>query len=180
MSAFVSHSFVCSLIWFRYLYFFEKGNPQITTSVIQGLIELIKTEMQSDSATANTVSDAFFTSTLRYIQFQKQKGGAMGEKYDPIKLWHVDAFFKCHDFPHKSWSWIWDSGGRSYEWFSLLSGLSPMGILNRIFITLIPSDEEKFFRILHLALIPHTRRWTAWKCVHILCIILESIALSHL
>ncbi|KAI3464810.1 hypothetical protein Pfo_021473 [Paulownia fortunei] len=70
----------------KYLYFFEKGNPQITGSVIQGLIELIKTEMQSDSTTAIPASDAFFTSTLRYIQFQKQKGGAMGEKYDPIKL----------------------------------------------------------------------------------------------
>lgn len=70
----------------KYLYFFEKGNPQITASVIQGLIELIKTEMQSDNSTANPVSDAFFTSTLRYIEFQKQKGGAMGEKYDSIKL----------------------------------------------------------------------------------------------
>ncbi|KAL8524146.1 hypothetical protein ACS0TY_013928 [Phlomoides rotata] len=75
----------------KYLYFFEKGNPQITASVIQGLIELIKTEMQSDTSTANPVSDAFFTSTLRYIQFQKQKGGATGEKYDAIKLRHVDA-----------------------------------------------------------------------------------------
>ncbi|GFP95241.1 vacuolar protein sorting-associated protein 35b [Phtheirospermum japonicum] len=70
----------------RYLYFFEKGNPQITASVIQGLIELIKTEMQSDGTAGNPASDSFFTSTLRYIQFQKQKGGAMGEKYDPIKL----------------------------------------------------------------------------------------------
>ncbi|KAL8514765.1 hypothetical protein ACS0TY_013737 [Phlomoides rotata] len=75
----------------KYLYFFQKGNPQITASVIQGLIELIKTEMQSDTSTANPVSDAFFTSTLRYIQFQKQKGGATGEKYDAIKLRHVDA-----------------------------------------------------------------------------------------
>ncbi|KAL3640997.1 Vacuolar protein sorting-associated protein 35B [Castilleja foliolosa] len=70
----------------KYLYFFEKGNPQITASVIQGLIELIKTEMQSDGAAGKSASDSFFTSTLRYIQFQKQKGGAMGEKYDPIKL----------------------------------------------------------------------------------------------
>lgn len=54
--------------------------------MIQGLIELIKTEMQSDNAVVNPVSDAFFTSTLRYIQFQKEKGGAMGEKYDSIKL----------------------------------------------------------------------------------------------
>ncbi|CAA3031232.1 vacuolar sorting-associated 35B-like isoform X1 [Olea europaea subsp. europaea] len=70
----------------KYLYFFEKGSPQITTAAIQGLVELIKTEMQSDSTTSNPSSDAFFASTLRYIQFQKQKGGAMGEKYDPIKL----------------------------------------------------------------------------------------------
>lgn len=70
----------------KYLYFFEKGSPQITAAAIQGLIELIKTEMQSDSTTSNPASDAFFASTLRYIQFQKQKGGAMGEKYDPIKL----------------------------------------------------------------------------------------------
>ncbi|KAL0438397.1 UNVERIFIED_CONTAM: Vacuolar protein sorting-associated protein 35B [Sesamum latifolium] len=70
----------------RYLYYFEKGNPQITASVIQGLVDLIKTEMQSDSATGGPASDAFFSSTLRYIQFQKQKGGAMGEKYEPIKV----------------------------------------------------------------------------------------------
>jgi len=70
----------------RYLYFFEKGNPQITISTIQGLIELITTEMQSDSTTPDPAADAFFASTLRYIQFQKQKGGAVGEKYEPIKV----------------------------------------------------------------------------------------------
>jgi len=70
----------------RYIYYFEKGNPQITSATIQGLIELIMTEMQSDSASALPASDAFFTSTLRYIQFQKEKGGILGEKYDPIKV----------------------------------------------------------------------------------------------
>ncbi|KAB1204045.1 Vacuolar protein sorting-associated protein 35B [Morella rubra] len=69
----------------KYLYFFEKGNPQITSAAIQGLIELITTEMQSDSSVPNAISDAFFASTMRYIQFQKQKGGLMGEKYDSIK-----------------------------------------------------------------------------------------------
>ncbi|XP_020092170.1 vacuolar protein sorting-associated protein 35B-like [Ananas comosus] len=69
----------------KYLYFFEKGNPQITSSVIQGLIELIVTEMQGESATSDPSADAFFASTLRYIQYQKQKGGSMGEKYEPIK-----------------------------------------------------------------------------------------------
>ncbi|KAG2696496.1 hypothetical protein I3843_07G059800 [Carya illinoinensis] len=70
----------------KYLYFFEKGNPQITVSTIQGLIELITTEMQSDTTTPDPAADAFFASTLRYIQFQKQKGGAISEKYEPIKV----------------------------------------------------------------------------------------------
>ncbi|XP_041017599.1 vacuolar protein sorting-associated protein 35A-like isoform X1 [Juglans microcarpa x Juglans regia] len=70
----------------KYLYFFEKGNPQITVSTIQGLIELITTEMHSDTTTPDPAADAFFASTLRYIQFQKQKGGAVGEKYEPIKV----------------------------------------------------------------------------------------------
>ncbi|WOK91819.1 hypothetical protein Cni_G00510 [Canna indica] len=68
----------------KYLYFFERGNPQITSSLIQDLIDLIKTETQSDS-TSDPSANAFFACTLRYIEFQKQKGGAMGEKYEPIK-----------------------------------------------------------------------------------------------
>ncbi|XP_074562511.1 vacuolar protein sorting-associated protein 35B-like [Curcuma longa] len=70
----------------KYLYFFEKGNPQITGSVLQGLIELIKTEMQSDTSASDPSADSFFASTLRYIEFQKQKGGVVGEKYEPIKI----------------------------------------------------------------------------------------------
>ncbi|XP_048502677.1 vacuolar protein sorting-associated protein 35B isoform X1 [Beta vulgaris subsp. vulgaris] len=70
----------------KYLYFFEKGNPQVPTSAIQGLVELIRTEMQSDTSTTDLATAAFFSSTLRYIQYQKQKGGVMGEKYDPVKL----------------------------------------------------------------------------------------------
>ncbi|KAF5753058.1 hypothetical protein HS088_TW01G00976 [Tripterygium wilfordii] len=69
----------------KYLYFFEKGNPQITVAAIQSLIELIKTEMQSDSTTPDPAAEAFFACTLRYIQFQKQKGGAIAEKYERVK-----------------------------------------------------------------------------------------------
>ncbi|KAL9395116.1 hypothetical protein Peur_014401 [Populus x canadensis] len=70
----------------KYLYFFEKGNPQVTSAAIQGLVELITNEMQSDSTTPDPASDAFFASTIRYIQFQKQKGGVVGEKFGPIKV----------------------------------------------------------------------------------------------
>ena len=69
-----------------YLYFFEKGNPQIAVASVQSLIELITTEMQSDSTSAEPATNAFFASTLRYIQFQKQKGGVVGEKYEQIKV----------------------------------------------------------------------------------------------
>ncbi|KAJ6907750.1 hypothetical protein NC651_018247 [Populus alba x Populus x berolinensis] len=69
----------------KYLYFFEKGNAQITGAAIQSLIELITTEMQSDNSTPDPAADAFLSRTPGYIQFQKQKGGANGEKYDPIK-----------------------------------------------------------------------------------------------
>lgn len=76
--------YVCMLS--RYLYFFERGNPQVNVSTIQGLIELIMTEMQSDTTTPDPAADAFLASTMRYIQFQKQKGGPVGEKYEPIKV----------------------------------------------------------------------------------------------
>uniref|UniRef100_A0ACD5X9V1 Uncharacterized protein n=1 Tax=Avena sativa TaxID=4498 RepID=A0ACD5X9V1_AVESA len=69
----------------KYLYFFEKGIPQITNTVIQDLIELIRTEKQNDSQTSDPSAEAFFASTLRYIEFQKQKGGSIGEKYEQIK-----------------------------------------------------------------------------------------------
>ncbi|CAL9027252.1 unnamed protein product [Prunus brigantina] len=70
----------------KYLYFLEKGNPQITVASVQSLIELITTELHSDSTSPEPATDAFFASTLRYIQFQKQKGGAVGERYESIKV----------------------------------------------------------------------------------------------
>lgn len=73
----------------RYLYFFEKGNTQITVASIQGLIELVTTEMQSDSTASDPAADAFFASTIRYIQSQKDKGGATGEKFETIKVWFL-------------------------------------------------------------------------------------------
>ncbi|XP_027179637.1 vacuolar protein sorting-associated protein 35A-like isoform X1 [Coffea eugenioides] len=70
----------------KYLYFFEKGVTQITVASVQSLIELITNEMQGENATPDPTADAFFASTLRFIQFQKDKGGAVGEKYEAIKV----------------------------------------------------------------------------------------------
>lgn len=44
--------------------------------------------MQSDNITPDPAADAFFASTMRYIQFQKDKGGTVGEKYKSIKVWY--------------------------------------------------------------------------------------------
>ncbi|KAH7286873.1 hypothetical protein KP509_32G026000 [Ceratopteris richardii] len=70
----------------KYLYYFEHGNQHITNAVIQGLIELIVTEMQSENTTQDPTVDAFFASTLRYIRFQKQKGDGVAERYAAIEV----------------------------------------------------------------------------------------------
>lgn len=75
--------FLCSC---RYLYYYEKGNPQVTTTIIQGLIELIVTEMQSENAVKDSTVDSFFENTLRYIQFQKQKGDDFADRYAVIQV----------------------------------------------------------------------------------------------
>lgn len=69
----------------KYLYFFEKGNNQISVNTIQDMMELITTEMHSDNCATDPAAEAFFESTLRYIQFQKQKGGAVSERYELVK-----------------------------------------------------------------------------------------------
>ncbi|KAL6582695.1 Vacuolar protein sorting-associated protein 35B [Orobanche minor] len=68
----------------KYLYFYEKGVSQITVGSIQSLVELIRSEMQGDNAPSDPAADALLASTLRYIQFQKDKCGALGEKYKLI------------------------------------------------------------------------------------------------
>eukprot|EP00252_Welwitschia_mirabilis_P021056 TRINITY_DN5290_c0_g1_i1.p1 TRINITY_DN5290_c0_g1~~TRINITY_DN5290_c0_g1_i1.p1 ORF type:complete len:617 (+),score=128.82 TRINITY_DN5290_c0_g1_i1:59-1909(+) len=70
----------------KYLYFFERDVSQITSDLVNGLIELIVTEMQSENNIHDSSLDSFFASTLRYIQFQKHKGGKMGDKYRAIDV----------------------------------------------------------------------------------------------
>ncbi|CAK9260180.1 unnamed protein product [Sphagnum jensenii] len=69
----------------KYLYYFEKGT-MIQSTVIQGLLELIVTDMQSESTTHDPEVDAFLASTVRYIQFQKQKGDSIAERYASIQV----------------------------------------------------------------------------------------------
>ncbi|XP_051140548.1 vacuolar protein sorting-associated protein 35A-like isoform X2 [Andrographis paniculata] len=70
----------------KYLYFYEKGVPQITVESIKDLIELIKNEMHGDDTHSDPAADAFFASTQRYMQFQNDKGGSLGDKYQLITV----------------------------------------------------------------------------------------------
>lgn len=67
----------------RYLYFFEKGIPQITVESVESMIQLIKNE---ESLTSDQSAESFFASTLRFMEFQKQKGGAIGDRYEQVKV----------------------------------------------------------------------------------------------
>lgn len=67
----------------KYLYFLEKGNPQVTGETIQSLAELIRGETKK----AESGAGSFITSTLRYMEFQRQQeDGGMNEKYQKIKM----------------------------------------------------------------------------------------------
>lgn len=70
----------------RYLYYFEKGNTQVTSTIIQGLLELIVTEIQSENTAQDMQVDAFLANTLRYIQFQKHKDDSVAERYSDIQV----------------------------------------------------------------------------------------------
>ena len=75
------------LLWFgRYLYYFEKGNTQVTSTIIQGLLEIIVTEIQSENTTQDLQVDAFLANMLRYIQFQKHKGDVVAKRYIDIQV----------------------------------------------------------------------------------------------
>uniref|UniRef100_A0A1J3J294 Vacuolar protein sorting-associated protein 35 n=1 Tax=Noccaea caerulescens TaxID=107243 RepID=A0A1J3J294_NOCCA len=67
----------------KYLYFLEKGNPQVTGDIIQSLAELIKSETKKVESGAGS----FISNTLRYMEFQRQQqDGGMSEKYQKIKM----------------------------------------------------------------------------------------------
>ncbi|XP_013604421.1 PREDICTED: vacuolar protein sorting-associated protein 35C [Brassica oleracea var. oleracea] len=67
----------------KYLYFLEKGNPQVTGETIQSLAEIIRSETKKAEPGAGT----YITSTLRYMEFQRQQeDGGMSEKYLKIKM----------------------------------------------------------------------------------------------
>ncbi|CAI6012716.1 unnamed protein product [Closterium sp. NIES-65] len=81
-----SHVVLLVEILNKYLYFFDKGNPHVTPVVLQGLIELITSELAVDGATVDATVHSFYRATLAHIKDQKHKAGAIGKKYAEIQI----------------------------------------------------------------------------------------------
>ncbi|CAI5518230.1 unnamed protein product [Closterium sp. Naga37s-1] len=81
-----SHVVLLVEILNKYLYFFDKGNPHVTPVVLQGLIELITSELAVDGTTVDATVHSFHRATLAHIKDQKHKAGAIGEKYSEIQI----------------------------------------------------------------------------------------------
>ncbi|CAI5958888.1 unnamed protein product [Closterium sp. NIES-65] len=64
----------------------QQGNPHVTPVVLQGLIELITSELAVDGATVDATVHSFYRATLAHIKDQKHKAGAIGEKYAEIQI----------------------------------------------------------------------------------------------
>eukprot|EP00850_Spirogloea_muscicola_P001972 SM000007S20932 [mRNA] locus=s7:955553:962232:+ [translate_table: standard] len=70
----------------KYLYFFDKGTPQVTSNVIQGLLQLIAAEMANESAAQDDATETLYRNTVAHIAYMKQKGGEQGARYDLVQV----------------------------------------------------------------------------------------------
>jgi vacuolar protein sorting-associated protein 35 len=77
-----------------YLYFYDHGVESITEEVVQGVVELVKSEVSSDVCKDDKYLQAFYSKTVAYIkQQQQQQGGggggsssSSGGKYSSLKV----------------------------------------------------------------------------------------------
>ncbi|DBA95664.1 hypothetical protein WJX82_011441 [Trebouxia sp. C0006] len=70
----------------QYLYYFEKGLPNITVSVIQSLLELVANEISSDSCKQDERLQKFYSNSMEHLKVQKDREGDLGERYEALKL----------------------------------------------------------------------------------------------
>ena len=55
----------------KYIFFFDAGCSAVTSTVLQGLIEVVKEEMTDCDLSQHRELEAFYTNTLRHISSQK-------------------------------------------------------------------------------------------------------------
>jgi vacuolar protein sorting-associated protein 35 len=63
-----------------YLYFYDHGVESITKEAVQGVVELVKSEVSTDVCKEDEELQAFYSRTVAYIQKQQ------GEKYSDLKV----------------------------------------------------------------------------------------------
>ena len=68
----------------KYIYYFEKGCAEITPTVLQGLIEVVKEELASCDLSEQAELQSFYQNTLKHVRLQKTKDDAISERYAEI------------------------------------------------------------------------------------------------
>ena len=70
----------------KYIYFFEKNCTEITPTVLQGLIEVVKEELASCDGSEHGELHSFFQNTLKHMRLQKGKEDAISQRYAEIDI----------------------------------------------------------------------------------------------
>ena len=71
----------------KYLYFFDRKCPSITTKYLKSLIDLIDEQMPGlDSSDVSKVAKAHYWNTIKHIKFKASLDDETGERYRSIPL----------------------------------------------------------------------------------------------
>ena len=69
-----------------YLYFFDKGVGSLTPEAVQGVLELVDSEVKSESCKEDGGLQAFYERTLVHVKQQQSSGGDAAAKYAGLKF----------------------------------------------------------------------------------------------
>ena len=69
-----------------YLWFFERGCDGVTAGVVAELVERINAELNSFQGACPLDLRAYHAATMRHVEHQKAKGGAIGARYEELKI----------------------------------------------------------------------------------------------
>jgi len=69
-----------------YLYFYDRQVDSITIEVVQGVVELVKSEVSTDVCMEDKNLQTFYRRTIAYIQQQQQSVRTGKEKYNMLKV----------------------------------------------------------------------------------------------
>ena len=76
----------------EHLYFFDRGCPSVTTQTLQGLVEVIRGEVNDGESACPPDVEAYYAATLRHVKHQKLRGRDRSEIRKSERLMRAVAF----------------------------------------------------------------------------------------